>query len=393
MILKGESNFDDRLNKFIEEFTPDREYIIYGAGNNLQCLLTSMGDLLKVKYIVDDDKSLQNTFIDGVIIKSPEELGGEDHANAKIIITPYCGMHSEIIAQLKKMGYNESNFCHSYDITTLWNYLYKDKVSLPEIALLITTACPLKCKGCIVYRPYYHDYKQFPLKSIISDIDCMFSHMDFVYHICLAGGEPLLHSDLAEIIQYLQENYKNRYSKIRMNTSATVLPKPKVLQMMNEAGCYISISDYGDNCRKFQKIDQLTKLLEQNDIEYRVQAQFGFSRDICGLWSNFGSPLIPRNRTDEENRTLFKNCTDNCKWIHNQMLFSCPNITGAVGGGIYSPEKSDYIDLSKSSDKLAIVKMFLGYNERGYLSFCDRCDGYGAAVNNNYISAGEQVKK
>lgn len=392
MNFRGVTNFDEHVKKFMSNFHKDREYIVYGAGNNMQCLLASLKGLIQIKYIVDDNKKLQGSVIGGVLVRAPDALLEENKDDVRVVITPYCGMHTEIIEQLDSMGVSQEHHCHSYDLSTLWNYYYNSQVVLPEVALLITTACPLNCKGCIVYKHYHVDTGDSPYEEVVKDIDCMFSASDYVYHICLAGGEPFLHRQLEDIIDYLHTHYEGRYSQIRMNTSATVIPKPSVFKMLKKAKCYVSISNYGKECLKYQKIDRFLELLRENEVEYRSQARFGLGLDDFGLWSDFGDPMIDRNRGEKDKINLFTHCSDNSKWIHQQRLFGCPNITGAVAGKIYAPEESDYIDLSKDVDKKSVIKMFLGYNDRGYVSFCDRCDGYGEKVNPNYIAAGEQVK-
>ena len=79
--------------------------------------------------------------------------------------------------------------------------------------------------------------------------------------------------------------------------------------------------------------------------------------------------------------------------LHNGTFYYCPTQFGATVSGLYNANReNDILNLAKAKE-IDIIKFFLGYNDNGYINFCDRCDGMGSAINKNTIPAGIQMSK
>jgi molybdenum cofactor biosynthesis enzyme MoaA len=94
-----------------------------------------------------------------------------------------------------------------------------------EAQLIITRRCNLSCGYCTEYD---HTSAPVPLTDLKDRIDAI--HRLGVINISLLGGEPLMHPDLMEIIEY-----GSRHSQVSMTTNGFLLKK-EVIAQLNAAG-------------------------------------------------------------------------------------------------------------------------------------------------------------
>ncbi|MEO0373732.1 MAG: radical SAM protein [Cyanobacteria bacterium P01_A01_bin.17] len=94
-----------------------------------------------------------------------------------------------------------------------------------EAQLIITRRCNLSCGYCTEYD---HTSAPIPLSDLKDRIDAI--HRLGVINISLLGGEPLMHPDLMEIIEY-----GSRHSQVSMTTNGFLLKK-ELIDQLNVAG-------------------------------------------------------------------------------------------------------------------------------------------------------------
>ncbi len=94
-----------------------------------------------------------------------------------------------------------------------------------EAQLIITRRCNLSCGYCTEYD---HTSAPVPLTDLKDRIDAI--HRLGVINISLLGGEPLMHPDLMEIIEY-----GSRHSQVSITTNGFLL-KPDLIKQLNTAG-------------------------------------------------------------------------------------------------------------------------------------------------------------
>lgn len=60
--------------------------------------------------------------------------------------------------------------------------------------------------------------------------------------------------------------------------------------------------------------------------------------------------------------------------------------------GYCIPAETDYFDLNQQDiNKKELMEFMLGFNERGYLEYCKKCNGE-PNINKNYVIPGEQLE-
>lgn len=387
-----ENSIEARSQDILSNFTPAEEYIIYGTGECFLFMQWVFGDLLKIKFCIDQKACSGSYKIDGHSVYAPQELS--KYKNSKIIIAANGEYYVEIKKNLLELGHKEKMICSAFEIASVWSMEYKQIIVSMYVSFPILSACTLNCEGCIHYTSYHK--KGFLLKKedVRKSIDLYFKCIDLVDQIQIFGGEPFLHKDIGEICQYISKRYKDRYHKILVTTNGTIIPDTKVVECLKKcSNLAVSISDYSQTNEERLKIDQLIRVCKENEIDYIVNSNF-FRSDAQNLWFDCGNPFQKKEEVDVRNR--FSDCTLSGFGMFKNRYFYCPNSMFANITDIY-PEGKDWLDfehmsqLTRQERDWKLRAWHLGFIEDGKLDFCSYCAGFGKKVNSNYIKAGVQL--
>ena len=121
-------------------------------------------------------------------------------------------------------------------------YFYnKTFVSLAQITL--TERCTLKCRKCAhgCYAVNNKTARDMTLEQVYRSADSFFSKVDFIKEFVLIGGEPLLYRELAKVIPYIGEKYRESdssglYADIVYTESKTVVQKNVSTKLQRKSG-------------------------------------------------------------------------------------------------------------------------------------------------------------
>lgn len=127
-------------------------------------------------------------------------------------------------------------------------------LTLPRLSIVITERCTLKCKLCAEYSPFYRPQPHHSKEEVFRFLDEIFSVVDSVGDLSFSGGEPLLHRDLWEMIEYAGR-YIDRIGRLLILTNGTLLPdREKLLSLRKNEAVWnklrFHISDYGPELSK-----------------------------------------------------------------------------------------------------------------------------------------------
>lgn len=230
---------------------------------------------------------------------------------------------------------------------------------LPRIMIMPTTRCNMRCKGCSSLLPLFTKPQDIPLERIIEDFEIFFSGIDQCMRITV-GGEPFMFPYLKEVLEYLLAQEK--VLGIMLITNSTILPKPEVLELIQNPKVFVEISDYGH----LEKMSRLINVLEENKVNFIVLTE--------QTWTDMGG-VECRNRTEEELRFQYLNCDQSrvIKGMHNGSFYTCARSARMVALGAYTSER-DYFEL-KPEEKGAIVREKIKdmyYRETA--DSCNHCD-------------------
>lgn len=258
-------------------------------------------------------------------------------------------------------------------------YLSWKKIIIPQIQLVLTTKCTLRCKNCSNLMPYFDKENHFTssYKEIQTNINKLTESIDEISILYVLGGEPLMIKNLEDILEFLLSNKKIK--QINVVTNSTILINEKIFNVAkdNRDKIFFSISDYSKNPEIQHKIllRQNIQILQENRISYEI-----FTSDIEGFfgWKDYGR-VYPRNRTKEENIKNFINCKTPCVSMIGSTIHVCP-----VSSSLYQilakkeyPKKeldtNDYIDLNDYHFPSELRQRIISFYSQSYFSCCDYC--------------------
>jgi organic radical activating enzyme len=377
------------FNKFISDWDTDKEYVLFGASKECVQFIRSVdyllgNDVLKIKYIVDHDvkdesnitnvneissfyhqsKNLTNTRENLKLIHIDNfESNGEN-----VIIT------SDEYRQYYKDYLNKKNIKYTWykNIASIWPFILKEKVHIFQTDVLVTEKCNLACSFCNMFIPHYELPKHRDVQIILSDIDSYFNLVDYVSIFHLVGGEPFLHPNIKDIIEYILEKYSDKIDKFIITTNGTVLPREEILGVLKNNDVILSVSNYSNKLEKLKsKVERVVDTYKVNNINHYVRNNIE--------WYDFGDLRIKNNMSEEELINHFDNCTAPFRGLNDGKFYYCHLNTSAVLTKLFPLNDNDYVNLSDVSSE-DLIKFDLGFTELGYITFCDNCNGCNTGI-------------
>lgn len=258
----------------------------------------------------------------------------------------------EFVERLQKRGI-EHIIMYSHEID---DFLNNSLVELPKLevrALIVGVgqACNLKCKNCANFAPYAHkNNMRYSIENIKADLNKTLSCFSRVDSFQIQGGEPLLRNDLDEVLVYIKSNYGHIINRIQIATNGMVIPSEKILAAMKSTNVGVRISNYPIE----SKVDELTALLEDWNIDYRV---YNFINAV-GEWSDAGAMDYTIPKEKDIVRQVFECGWNTCFTIENGLVGRCARSIPALTLQNVPMRESDYIDLSKELDMKKVHKYF-----------------------------------
>lgn len=222
-------------------------------------------------------------------------------------------------------------------------FIYKNKLILSQLSFFVSNKCNLNCDYCQAYMDY-SNLDNVSNSCLISDLEIVFETMDYVYNFIFTGGEPFLNRNLGELIEFIFENHKNKFSTLSIPTNGTVIPDKNTLVVLKKYNKYINIkiSNYGKKSEKV--IDTFNK--------------YGISYNLSNYdseWFNIGEP-VPKNRPISELKKLFKKCPDNrrCNVILNCEFHLCVPSACGMNFGLIEKDAQFYYSLRNGGGKIPL---------------------------------------
>lgn len=376
---------DMNLFKLDESWKDVKTIIPFGLGRIGKRVLPRLMETFEIPFIIDNGSSIQEYHgISVYPLKNALPMIG----NRKIVVMTIERIYVDISAQLKEAGFKEyEDYCIFERFVEEWYYKYEKKCCLPKLDTAITSRCTLSCSHCAMFTPYCQDKKDCELEELKANFNQLFQLVDYVYEYTLFGGEPLLHRQLVDIIEYLGTCYAGRIGQIVIITNGTVLPDRQLLLTLQKYKVILSISDYTAVNAYTDILTKFVKELDGYGIEYYVNHEIEW-KDHC----------FPDHSCDYDETYLpehMKVCGYTCHSVNEGKLYYCDVAWGARKHAGYQDREDDYVDLyemqrscSTEEAKLRILEYCMGHvNERCYMSLCRYCAGMGAD-NQRIISAG-----
>jgi organic radical activating enzyme len=377
------------FNKFISEWDVEKEYVLFGASKECVQFIRSIdyllgNDVLKIKCIVDHDvkdesnvlnvneissfyhqsKNLTNTRENLKLIHIDNFESNGDN----VIIT------SDEYRQYYKDYLDKRGIKYTWykNIASIWPFVLNQRVHIFQTDVLVTEKCNLACSFCNMFIPHYELPKHRDVQIILSDIDSYFNLVDYVSIFHLVGGEPFLHPNIKDIIEYILKKYSDKIDKFIITTNGTVLPREEILQVLKNNNVILSVSNYSNKLEKLKsKVDRVLATYQEKNINHYVRNNIE--------WYDFGDLRIKNNMSEEELINHFDSCTAPFRGLNDGKFYYCHLNTSAVLTKLFPLNDNDYVNLSDVSSE-DLIKFDLGFTELGYITFCDNCNGCNTGI-------------
>lgn len=377
------------FNKFAQEWNTKKEYVLFGASKECVQFIRSVDyllgiDVLKIKYIVDHDVKSESNLVNvneissfyhqsKHLVNTRENLklvhiDNFEPNDENVIIT------SDEYRQYYKEFLDKRNVKYTWykNIASIWPFIHKQKVHIFQTDVLVTEKCNLACSFCNMFIPHYELPKHRDTQTILNDIDLYFNLVDYVSIFHLVGGEPFLHPNIKDIIEYILEKYSDKIDKFIITTNGTVLPKEEILEVLKNNNVILSVSNYSNKLEKLKsKVDRVLGTYQEKNINHYVRNNIE--------WYDFGDLRIKNNMSEEELINHFDSCTAPFRGLNDGKFYYCHLNTSAVLTKLFPLNDNDYVNLSEVSAE-NLIKFDLGFTELGYITFCDNCNGCNTGI-------------
>lgn len=146
-----------------------------------------------------------------------------------------------------------------------------------RVDISVTNRCTLNCEGCNMLMSYYCNPQDRKLDEIKRDLDAFFEWVDTVEDMNLLGGEPLLYPELVEVLQYIQNNYRDKIVDIYMFTNGMCNLSEELLDISQKMDVIYDVSDYTYGLPQLEpRLEKFQETLSQHQISYvRKKWTFG----------------------------------------------------------------------------------------------------------------------
>jgi len=234
--------------------------------------------------------------------------------------------------------------------------------------------------------PQYNYRPHATIDEFANTLKSVFDIIDHAGKLQITGGEPLMHSNLPEMIEQCFL-YSSQFDSLVLFTNCTIPFSKRLLNILRERENKVVVhaSDYGLDAKN---VDSLIALFVENGIDYRYLKYFGDDQHHGG-WVDQGD-FVKHNRSLKQLAEIFSICpniTRGGSWYvrGGQMHWCGRSIRGTEVGKV--PLRSDdYLDVFSGTITERRNK-FQKLRKTEYIIACDYCNGVFGTENSNFRRA------
>ncbi len=209
----------------------------------------------------------------------------------------------------------------------------KNKVVLPYVEMVVTTACNMRCIDCSNNIPAIQNKaKHISANDFLLQLSALIGVVDEIEKFQIHGGEPLLNPEIHEIVKIASK--EQSIKKIRIVTNGTIPLSPALIDALSQNRVVLSVSSYwfNENSRK-RVIDQC----EEAKISYILHAE--------QPWYSFsGKPSGDTNKHEECPINKFLCYYDWRLYLCSRICHSCDNKAHSIDVRDVSNLHKDLLD-------------------------------------------------
>ncbi len=222
----------------------------------------------------------------------------------------------------------------------------------------ITERCSLNCEYCDAEMLTYQNPINSDIDTIKESTHNLLSQLAWVTWFRVMGGEPFLHPQLGDILEFLSK-YKQIRS-LRVVTNGTIIPSKDLLDILKKHKIALDISIY--SCVEKQQ-SMLIDCLKKHKIDYALRAN--------PFWVSFGD-YQKRDLTIEQLKQSKKMCLcHKFRHIEHGKLFFCKRVRNLEKQSNFKSNPGDFVDLLDINNLHSRIRETLKID---FVVACDHCN-------------------
>lgn len=260
-------------------------------------------------------------------------------------------------------------------------------MNVKKLVVKTGSVCTLRCEKCGEFNPYYKQRgKAFSVEAqcLSDDVFKIANMVETIEILHIAGGEALLHKDLAQFLAFA--NSLNNIKSIELVSNGTIIPSNTVMNILEDTGrdkIKLLISDYGDS-----GVDNKSVI----DFLKKSKVNFILMRDM--VWKD-KSDVTKKNLKEEELDYIADNCGTYRKEGYYTLIDGIISAHCPTAGSLmyyldlYDDMEYEWFDLRNTQEHLILKKLKALDSQKG-LAACKYCTPSYEALD---IPAGVQITK
>lgn len=285
------------------------------------------------------------------------------------------------------MNFREGNFINplkkneyleKYIDEEIVNFFEKGEVNIPQIEFCLTTQCSLKCKDCCALMPSFNQKGHIKMSTdeFKKSLDQILDAVNSIRKLIILGGEPLLRSELPELLEYAA--LKDKVIQIAIVSNGTMIPNGKLIDILkryNKINFYMSNYLGNPDIEPILKYDKIKNILKENCIKYQMMESWEWLKEL-----GFSKEKL----CDKAQLHNFSTChRTKCLQTLDRKIDICSKAFSGRNLGLI--DTKDYIDLEKTQD---LKQDLIDFYQKEMVDACQYC-----LLSNKKVSPALQLKE
>lgn len=368
----------DEIGKFFQENSDLYIWGVNSFGLDLATRAKALG--LSVRF-VDPTNIWRYIGCCGWPVVSKEQVLNDFRGKTVLVASDGQEEH-DIFLRLESVGFKRGMNCFNLiefreNLLSVYAVYVNNKVYLRDICFIPSTKCNLNCENCLNFTPYLKKMQDEPIEELKKHIDLFFSKVDYIGLFHVSGGEPVMYPHLAELLVYIDVNYRSKINQLATTTNGTREYSDELCQTLREHNIFLIVDDYTEAIPENRDFFySLLARLERNNV--------WFLRNKACSWIDLAPESTDNSQMDEwELQQYYTACAIPYQEYYNGRLYACNYAHFAEKAGLTYCDETEYLDFGKlnDADKKKLIEFRLGYSVKGYVEFCKKCAGF---CNNPY---------
>lgn len=257
----------------------------------------------------------------------------------------------------------KDEYIKQYVEEEIHNFYEKGEINIPQIEFCLTTQCSLKCKDCCALMPHYNQkgHIKMSVQEFQNTLEQILASVNSIRKLIILGGEPLLRTELPELLEYAAKEEKVIHIAIVSN--GTMLPNQKLIEILkkyNKINFYMSNYMGNPDIESILKYDKIKELLKQNGLKYQMMESWEWFKEL-GFASRKLSEDISIHNYETCHRTK-------CLQTLDRKIDICSKAFSGRNLGLI--ETKDYIDLDKTKN---LRQDLIDFYQKDMVDACEYC--------------------